>query len=206
MHFINFSKSKGEVKIFIQEISSAWAKFISFTETCFMEVTLTLLLHYDLLKASFILIIYLFLISWSIHTTSGLNLLYVVILIFKKSQVWKLRMCEKERIQNKGKERENSYWKLKRSLEERHTQKLIQNILTVTDIFLNQKRVNVCEDTAKIAWCHVCSHKFTLFWLRKTSVTVEIFWISFRVFVRAFPPEISWIFNVFFLILCTVYK
>ena len=46
-----------------------------------------------------------------------------------------------------GKERENSYQKLKRSPEERHTQKqyeLIQNILTITDVFLNQKRVNKC--------------------------------------------------------------
>ena len=32
--------------------------------------------------------------------------------------------------------------KLKRSPEERHTQKLIWNILAVTDIFLNQKGVN----------------------------------------------------------------
>ena len=51
-----------------------------------------------------------------------------------------------------GKERENSYRKLKRSLEERYTQthrKLIGNILMITDVFLNQKRVNVCEYTVK---------------------------------------------------------
>ena len=29
--------------------------------------------------------------------------------------------------------------------------KLIQNISTVTDVFLNQKTVNVCEHTTKIA-------------------------------------------------------
>ena len=53
-----------------------------------------------------------------------------------------------------GKERENSYQKLKRSPEERHTQKqyeLIQNILTITDVFLNQERVNVCGHTVKMA-------------------------------------------------------
>ena len=41
----------------------------------------------------------------------------------------------------------------------------------------------------------MCSHTFTLCWLRKTSVTVEIFWLSFRVpflrwslqFVVSFP-------------------
>ena len=30
-------------------------------------------------------------------------------------------------------------------------QKLILNILMVTDVFLNQKRVNVCEHTVKVA-------------------------------------------------------
>ena len=29
--------------------------------------------------------------------------------------------------------------------------KLIQNILTVTDVFFNQKRVNICEHTEKMA-------------------------------------------------------
>ena len=42
---------------------------------------------------------------------------------------------------------------MKRSLEERHMQTHgnNQNILTVTDVFLNQKRVNVCEHTTKMA-------------------------------------------------------
>ena len=41
----------------------------------------------------------------------------------------------------------------------------------------------------------VSSHTFTLFWLRKSSVTIKIFWISFRVFVCVFSPEISSIFG-----------
>ena len=36
----------------------------------------------------------------------------------------------------------------------------------------------------------VCWHTFTLFWLRKTSVIVETFQLSFRVFVCAVHPEI----------------
>ena len=51
-----------------------------------------------------------------------------------------------------------------------------------------------------LQWRHlvVCSHTFTLFWLRKTSVTVEIFQLSIRVFTCAFPAEIP----VLSLILC----
>ena len=41
----------------------------------------------------------------------------------------------------------------------------------------------------------VCSHTFTLFWLRKTSVTIKIFQISFRVFTWACPTVISSIFD-----------
>ena len=32
-----------------------------------------------------------------------------------------------------------------------NTRKLIRNISTVTDVFLNQKRVNVCEHMVKMA-------------------------------------------------------
>jgi hypothetical protein len=48
---------------------------------------------------------------------------------------------------------ERSYRKLKRSLEEGHTWKLIQNILTITDVFVNLKRVNVYEHMVKKASC-----------------------------------------------------
>jgi hypothetical protein len=34
-----------------------------------------------------------------------------------------------------------------------NTWKLIRNILTITDIFLNQVRVNVCEQMVKMASC-----------------------------------------------------
>ena len=50
------------------------------------------------------------------------------------------------KTQNMGKERENVYWKKEISGGKAHTntRKLVQNILMVTDVFLNQKRVNVC--------------------------------------------------------------
>ena len=40
-----------------------------------------------------------------------------------------------------------------------------------------------------------CSHIFTFFWSRKTSVIVEISQLSFSMFVCAFPPEISSVFG-----------
>ena len=47
----------------------------------------------------------------------------------------------------------------------------------------------------------VCSHTYTLFWLRKTSVMVEVFQLSFHVFVCAFL-----LFSVrVFLSLCYLY-
>jgi len=54
---------------------------------------------------------------------------------------------------------------MKRSPDQRqrHTQMLEWNISTITAVFLDQKRVNVCEHTAKIAtweWCHFY-HVFT---------------------------------------------
>ena len=56
--------------------------------------------------------------------------------------------------QNKGKESENSYQKLKRSQwtgTQTHTWKQNRNISTDTAVFLNQKRPNVYEHTAKMA-------------------------------------------------------
>ena len=55
--------------------------------------------------------------------------------------------------QNKGKESENSYRKLKSSQwtgTRTHTQKQNRNILMDTAVFLNQKGVNVCEHTTKM--------------------------------------------------------
>ena len=54
--------------------------------------------------------------------------------------------------QNKGKESENSYQKLKRSWwtgTQTHTRKQNWNILTDTAVLLNQKKANVCEHTTK---------------------------------------------------------
>ena len=50
--------------------------------------------------------------------------------------------------QNKGKESENSYQKLKSS-QWTGTQKQNRNISTDMAVFLNQKRANVCEHTTK---------------------------------------------------------
>ena len=65
--------------------------------------------------------------------------------------------------------------------------------------FNNYKCLSRSEES-KCMWKHgkdgvgtiftICSHTFTFFWPRKTSV-IEIYQISFSVFVCAFPPEIS---------------
>ena len=53
--------------------------------------------------------------------------------------------------QNKGKESENSYQKLKRSQwTGTQTHKQNQNISTDTAVFLNQNRENVCEHRTKM--------------------------------------------------------
>jgi hypothetical protein len=61
---------------------------------------------------------------------------------------------EVRKSQIKGKESENSYQELKRTQKgQAHTNTRKQNrdILTGTAIFLNRKRVNVCEHTKKMA-------------------------------------------------------
>ena len=42
---------------------------------------------------------------------------------------------------------------MKKSPDERHTWKINQNVSTITDVFVNWKRVNVCEHTVKMASC-----------------------------------------------------
>ena len=57
-------------------------------------------------------------------------------------------------LQIKGKESENSYQELKRSQKGQthtNTRKLNRDISTGTAVFLNRKRVNVCEHTTKMA-------------------------------------------------------
>ena len=86
-------------------------------------------------------------------------------------KLYSIKPCGKESTevqitQNKGKESENSYQKLKRSQwtgTQTHTQKQNQNILIDMAVLLNQKRANVCEHTTKMASLLVCSHTFTLF-------------------------------------------
>ena len=96
--------------------------------------------------------------------------------------------------QKVGKERGNSYrkneeisgWKARtHARTHTHTQKrkLDWNVSMITDVFLNQKRVNVCEYTIFT----MCLHTFTLFWSRKLSVIIKMFQLSFCVvapFVR----------------------
>ena len=72
--------------------------------------------------------------------------------------------------------------KIKRPLDERHAQNT-RKLLTITDVFLNQKRVNVPP-------LH-CIHIHLFSSSRKTSVIIETFQLSFHVFVCAFCLEIS---------------
>ena len=78
-----------------------------------------------------------------------------------------------------GIKRRNSYKKMIKSLDVRHTE-ANWYISTITDVFLHQKRVNICKHTVKMPHAHgaiftVCSHTFTLFRLRKTSVIVKTY-------------------------------
>ena len=75
--------------------------------------------------------------------------------------------------QNKGKESENSYQKLKRSLKDRHG------------------RLYQSEESKSDAFFVVGSQTFTLFRLLKTAVPVEISRYSFTVFSCAYPSVIS---------------
>ena len=106
---------------------------------------------------------------------------------------------------NKGKESENSYQKLKRSLKDRHmkTHGNYIEIFRPTRPSLSIKRENVCEHTTKMAspesanlvapFIHSlvtpsfsCVHKNSLFWLIKTAVPVKISRYSFRL------PILQW--------------
>ena len=78
--------------------------------------------------------------------------------------------------------------------------KLNWNVSMITDVFLDHKRVNVCEHTVKMAPHEIVpcgavftvySHTLTLFWSRKTSVKIETTQLSFHVFMCAIRPEIS---------------
>ena len=70
-----------------------------------------------------------------------------------------------------------------------------QNLITFVMFLLNKNfhaRLGIKVETSQPCGsvCRMCSRTFTLFWLRKTSVIVEIFQWSFHVFVPAFYPEI----------------
>ena len=72
---------------------------------------------------------------------------------------------EVRKSQIKGKKSENSYQEFKRSRKGQahtNTRKLNRDISTGTAVFLNRKRVNVCEHTTKMASLESCSNTFTL--------------------------------------------
>ena len=106
-----------------------------------------------------------------------------------------------------GKERGNSYHKneeISRLKAHINTWKLIWRIWTITDVFLNPKRVNVCEHTVKMMSSLLCVHIHLLSsdWERH----VETYHLSFHVFICAFHLEISSFFSVrvsYFYVICT---
>ena len=61
--------------------------------------------------------------------------------------------------------------------------------------FLKGATRGLQEELSSDAIFVVCSHTFTLFWLRNTAVNVKIFWLSFHVFTCAFPTVVSAIFG-----------
>ena len=95
--------------------------------------------------------------------------------------------------------KEETYWKYEEiSRWKAHISiwKLNWIILMIMNVFLDQKRVNICKHKVKMAPREsfkkvmfkkfergavftMCSHTFTLFWSRKTSVIVEKFQLSF---------------------------
>ena len=107
----------------------------------------------------------------------------------------------------------NFKWKMKgktvtkklRDLWRKGTHKHMETYL----IYFDNHRCLSLSEKSKCMWTHgkdgttwarcaiftMCLQIFTLFWLRKTSVVVEIYQISFRVFVCAFHPEISLFFG-----------
>ena len=107
--------------------------------------------------------------------------------------------------------------KMKRSLGKGHTQthrSLNEKCQWSQDVFLDQKRVNICEHTVKMvshqSFVHdaifsVSSH--TLFWLRKTSVIIETFEKLLCVYVCLSPGylfiflvRVSSFFPIFFVL------
>ena len=97
-----------------------------------------------------------------------------------------------------GEERGNSYQKneeISRWKAHLNTWKLNWNVSMITYVFLDEKRVNVCKCTVKMASRGViftiCSNTFILFWLRKISVIINMFQLSFHVFICGFHLEIS---------------
>ena len=89
--------------------------------------------------------------QWLSCHTSGENGLYAlnigikIFLTVSTVTTWKGKYQSMDNTKNRGKKRENSYWKMKRSPDERHTQtnirKLNWSMSTITDVFLDQKRV-----------------------------------------------------------------
>ena len=77
-----------------------------------------------------------------------------------------------------------------------NAQKFNWNILTIIDVFFDQKRVNVLHllssDRTRLMYSII-----TIFWSRKTSVIVKILQLSFCVFVCAFRPVRDSYFHIY---------
>ena len=85
-----------------------------------------------------------------------------------------------------GKARESSYRKINRAPEGKahtNTRKFILYILMITDVFLDQKRVNVCEHTVKMCVCVRLSLRRSLHF----SVRVFPIFCVIRTLVISFP-------------------
>ena len=108
------------------------------------------------------------------------------------------------------KERENSYWKMKISLERIGTHKHTETYLRYFDDHrcLSRSEKSKCIYIYIYIFVHLyCgSHTFIFFWLRKTSVSIKMYQLSFCVCISVFHLKtlhfFSKGFHFLFLFLC----
>ena len=72
-----------------------------------------------------------------------------------------------------------------------NTQKLNWNVSTITDVLLDQKRVNVCEHMVKTVPSLSCVHIYLFSFDQKRHVIVKMFQLSIYVFMWSFCLDIS---------------
>ena len=66
---------------------------------------------------------------------------------------------------------------------------------TWSKYFDGHSRLSQSEENVMPSLSCVHIHSLTLFWLRRMAVTIEIFWLTFRVFACSCPTVISSIFG-----------